>query len=185
MLSEGIARVADHPRLWLPGQPGYETSQKILQEYGNDASYQPYIPVVTVPAGTTVQDQQQKITAVFDEIQASVPVASSRRWKFLSRATIPPQALTRQPQRAETLKASAQPSRRTRRSGARTTVRSSRSSLPMRRSTARTLRSSTAYATQRLPCQVSWAFRAPGRSSWTTSTLSMATSHSSWGSSPL
>ena len=54
----------------LPGQPGYETSQKILDEYGSDAGYQPYIPVVTVPEGTTVKDQQAKIDAVFAEIQA-------------------------------------------------------------------------------------------------------------------
>ena len=54
----------------LPGQPGYETSQQILAEYGSDAGYQPYIPVVTVPEGTTVKDQQAKIDAVFAEIQA-------------------------------------------------------------------------------------------------------------------
>ena len=54
----------------LPGQPGYETSLKILEEYGSDAGYQPYIPVVTVPEGTTTADQQAKIDAVFAEIQA-------------------------------------------------------------------------------------------------------------------
>jgi RND superfamily putative drug exporter len=57
----------------LPGQPGYETSVKILAQYGNGAAYQPYIPVVTVPAGTTVQAEQAKISAVFDEIQQAVP----------------------------------------------------------------------------------------------------------------
>jgi putative drug exporter of the RND superfamily len=57
----------------LPGQPGYETSVKILAQYGNGAAYQPYIPVVTVPAGTTVQAEQAKISAVFDEIQQTVP----------------------------------------------------------------------------------------------------------------
>jgi putative drug exporter of the RND superfamily len=56
----------------LPGQPGYETSTKILHEYGNGAAYQPYIPVVTVPAGTTVAAQQAKIAAVFDEIERTV-----------------------------------------------------------------------------------------------------------------
>jgi RND superfamily putative drug exporter len=57
----------------LPGQPGYEASTKILKEYGNGANNPPFIPVVTVPAGTTVQDQQRKITAVFDEIQTTLP----------------------------------------------------------------------------------------------------------------
>ena len=57
----------------LPGQPGYETSTKILAEYGNGAGYQPYIPVVTVPAGTTVAEQQDKISAVFAEVQKSTP----------------------------------------------------------------------------------------------------------------
>jgi len=54
----------------LPGQPGYETSQKILAQYGNGAGYQPYIPVVTVPTGTTVQAEQAKIDAVFAQIAA-------------------------------------------------------------------------------------------------------------------
>ncbi len=54
----------------LPGQPGYEASQQILAEYGTDASFQPYIPVVTVPADTTVKEQQAAIDAVFAEIAA-------------------------------------------------------------------------------------------------------------------
>ena len=57
----------------LPGQPGYETSAKILQQYGNGGSVQPYIPVVTVPAGQTVKQNQAKIDAVFAEISTKVP----------------------------------------------------------------------------------------------------------------
>src|SRR5688572_24752602 len=41
----------------LPGQQGYETDQKILETYGNSAgSFPAYIPVVTVPAGTSVEE---------------------------------------------------------------------------------------------------------------------------------
>ncbi len=57
----------------LPGQPGYQTEKQILAEYGNGGSNQPYIPVVTVPAGTTVAAQQAKIDAVFTKIQNTVP----------------------------------------------------------------------------------------------------------------
>ncbi|HEX6920595.1 MAG TPA: MMPL family transporter [Actinomycetes bacterium] len=56
----------------LPGQPGYETEKQLLAEYGNGGSNQPYIPVVTVPEGTTVKAEQAKIDAVFDEIQQTV-----------------------------------------------------------------------------------------------------------------
>ena len=59
----------------LPGQPGYETEQKLLATYGNGGSYQPYIPVVTVPEGTTVQEQQAKIDEVFAKVAAAVPTA--------------------------------------------------------------------------------------------------------------
>jgi putative drug exporter of the RND superfamily len=57
----------------LPGQPGYQTEKQILAIYGNGGSNQPYLPVVTVPEGTTVQAQQAKIDAVFDRIQSEVP----------------------------------------------------------------------------------------------------------------
>lgn len=59
----------------LPGQPGFETSSKIVQLYGNGGSTQPYIPVVTVPVGATVRSEQAAITAVFDDIQTTVPGA--------------------------------------------------------------------------------------------------------------
>ena len=64
----------------LPGQPGYETEQKLLATYGNGGSFQPYIPVVTVPAGTTVQEQQAKIDAVFARITAALPAARTVDW---------------------------------------------------------------------------------------------------------
>jgi putative drug exporter of the RND superfamily len=57
----------------LPGQPAYETSVKILEQYGNGGQTQPTIPVVTVPEGSSVTEEMPKITAVFDEIAATVP----------------------------------------------------------------------------------------------------------------
>ena len=41
----------------LPGQPGYETEKQILATYGNGGSNPPTIAVVTVPEGTTVDEQ--------------------------------------------------------------------------------------------------------------------------------
>ncbi|MGH8939345.1 MAG: MMPL family transporter, partial [Actinomycetes bacterium] len=57
----------------LPGQPGYQTEKELLADYGNGGSNQPYLPVVTVPEGETVQEHQSEIDAVFDRIQAEVP----------------------------------------------------------------------------------------------------------------
>src|SRR3954451_4092565 len=57
----------------LPGQPGYETEKQLLDIYGNGGSNAPYIAVVTVPPGTTVQEQQDKVDTVFDAIRAKDP----------------------------------------------------------------------------------------------------------------
>ena len=57
----------------LPGQPGYETEKQLLEDYGNGGSNPPYLPIVTVPEGETVQEHQAEIDAVFDRIQADVP----------------------------------------------------------------------------------------------------------------
>jgi len=57
----------------LPGQPGYQTEKQILATFGNGGSNPPTIAVVTVPEGTTVDDQLGKITPVFDEMQAALP----------------------------------------------------------------------------------------------------------------
>jgi RND superfamily putative drug exporter len=57
----------------LPGQPGYETEKQLLATFGNGGSNPPTIAVVTVPKGTTVDDQLSKITPVFDQVQAALP----------------------------------------------------------------------------------------------------------------
>jgi len=38
----------------LPGQPGYEANRILLQTYGNGGANPPAVPVITLPAGTTV-----------------------------------------------------------------------------------------------------------------------------------
>jgi len=38
----------------LPGQPGYEANQRILRAYHNGGQSAPLVPVITLPAGTTV-----------------------------------------------------------------------------------------------------------------------------------
>jgi putative drug exporter of the RND superfamily len=57
----------------LPGQPGYQTEKQILATFGNGGSNPPTIAVVTVPEGTTVDDQMGKITSVFEKIKAALP----------------------------------------------------------------------------------------------------------------
>ncbi|MCZ3387256.1 MAG: MMPL family transporter [Actinomycetia bacterium] len=57
----------------LPGQPGYETSKQIIEQYGNGGNTQPFIPIATVPEGETALDKMAEITAVFEEIDAEVP----------------------------------------------------------------------------------------------------------------
>jgi RND superfamily putative drug exporter len=57
----------------LPGQPGYETAQKITKTYGNGGLVAPAIAVVTVPAGETVRAEQPRIAAAFQRVRASMP----------------------------------------------------------------------------------------------------------------
>ncbi|HEV2362265.1 MAG TPA: MMPL family transporter, partial [Acidimicrobiales bacterium] len=57
----------------LPGQPGYVTAQKIIGLWGNGGDTNPTIPVVTVPAGQTVQADAPAIARAFSELAARVP----------------------------------------------------------------------------------------------------------------
>ena len=56
----------------LPGQPGYETEVDVAELYGT-STFDTYVPVVTVPEGTTVQEQRAEVAAVFDTVRAEVP----------------------------------------------------------------------------------------------------------------
>ncbi|MGH8894531.1 MAG: MMPL family transporter [Actinomycetes bacterium] len=57
----------------LPGQPGYETETEILETYDNGGSNQPTIAVVTVPEGTTVENEMDRITPVLEDVQRALP----------------------------------------------------------------------------------------------------------------
>ena len=57
----------------LPGQPGYETETQLLETFHNGGSNPPTIAVVTVPEGTTVEQELDQITPVFDEIEQALP----------------------------------------------------------------------------------------------------------------
>ncbi len=52
----------------LPGQEGYETELKLAQAYGT-SSYPMYIPVLTAPAGQTVAQHRDDVTAVSDALR--------------------------------------------------------------------------------------------------------------------
>ena len=57
----------------LPGQPGYETAQKIVRTYGNGGIIPPAIAVVTVPKGQTVHGEQARIAAAFQRVRITMP----------------------------------------------------------------------------------------------------------------
>ena len=56
----------------LPGQPGYETEQQLNATYGV-SSEDTLVPVVTVPAGGTVEGSEQQIAQVFDAVRTELP----------------------------------------------------------------------------------------------------------------
>ncbi|NHC47173.1 MMPL family transporter [Motilibacter aurantiacus] len=56
----------------LPGQPGYETEQALIEAYGT-AAPAAFVPVVTVPEGTTVEQQLGLVSAVFENVRQTVP----------------------------------------------------------------------------------------------------------------
>ena len=57
----------------LPGQPGYETAQKILATYHNGGSNTPSILVVSAPSGQSIAGQQADVAKAFDTLGAKMP----------------------------------------------------------------------------------------------------------------
>jgi len=57
----------------LPGQAGYETSEEILDRYGNGGSTAPLLVVVTVPPGETVDDREPDVAGVFEAVREQLP----------------------------------------------------------------------------------------------------------------
>ena len=56
----------------LPGQPGYQAEADLLRAYGT-SSFDTWVPVLTVPAGTTVAEQADRVAGVFDAVRTQVP----------------------------------------------------------------------------------------------------------------
>ena len=57
----------------LPGQPGYETAQKITHLYGNGGDTDPTVVLVTLPRGRTVTRDARQLGRAFDQGRAAVP----------------------------------------------------------------------------------------------------------------
>ncbi len=58
----------------LPGQPGYETEQQMIDTFGT-SSADTLVPVLTVPAGETVQQHAAEIKTIFQTVRTSLPQA--------------------------------------------------------------------------------------------------------------
>jgi RND superfamily putative drug exporter len=58
----------------LPGQPGYETEQQLISTFGT-SSADTLVPVITVPAGQTVQQRAADIATVFTTVRTKLPQA--------------------------------------------------------------------------------------------------------------
>ncbi len=59
----------------LPGQPGYQTAQKMSRIYGNGGDTPPSLIVLTVPAGQSIASEQRQIGAAFADARLAVPHA--------------------------------------------------------------------------------------------------------------
>ena len=68
----GASHVSDRLKVdfSLPGQPGYETAQKMLHSYGNGGQ-PPSVLTVTVPAGESVRADAARIAAAFSRLRAA------------------------------------------------------------------------------------------------------------------
>ena len=58
----------------LPGQPGYEAEQQLVSTFGTSTA-DTLVPVVTVPAGSTVAQRAGDIASVFAAVRTAVPQA--------------------------------------------------------------------------------------------------------------
>jgi RND superfamily putative drug exporter len=56
----------------LPGQPGDTAEKQLVADHGV-SSFDTFVAVVTVPAGTTVRAQQQKVAGVYGSVRRAVP----------------------------------------------------------------------------------------------------------------
>ncbi|MEP6852393.1 MAG: MMPL family transporter [bacterium] len=56
----------------LPGQPGYEAEQQLISTFGASTS-DTFVPVITVPAGSTVQAHAADIAKIFQTVRTKLP----------------------------------------------------------------------------------------------------------------
>ncbi len=56
----------------LPGQPGYQTEQKLVAAFGTSTD-DTLVPVLTVPAGSTVQQHAADVAKVWSTVRAKLP----------------------------------------------------------------------------------------------------------------
>ena len=70
----------------FPGQPGYEANVAILQRYGNGGPGNPLVPVVTLPAGTTVDSPgvRDGLGRALDRLAADGAPAGPRALSYAS-----------------------------------------------------------------------------------------------------
>ncbi len=57
----------------LPGQPGYETAQKIIGTYGNGGDQNPSIIMVTLSAPLSADGNRAQVAAAFDDLRRARP----------------------------------------------------------------------------------------------------------------
>ena len=56
----------------LPGQPGYEAEEQMIATFGT-SSADTFVPVLTMPAGETVQQHAADVKKVFDTVRTQLP----------------------------------------------------------------------------------------------------------------
>jgi RND superfamily putative drug exporter len=56
----------------LPGQPGYQTEQKLIATFGTSTA-DTLVPVLTVPAGSTVQQHAADVAKVWQAVRTALP----------------------------------------------------------------------------------------------------------------
>ena len=57
----------------LPGQPGTDTANAIIETVGNGGNTSPLLVTVTLPEGQTVSGNEQQVAKAFAAIEADVP----------------------------------------------------------------------------------------------------------------
>jgi RND superfamily putative drug exporter len=61
----------------VPGREGFETNREIASTYGNGGNVAPIVPVVTLPAGTTIDSPgvAAELDAALAKVEAALPDA--------------------------------------------------------------------------------------------------------------